>query len=379
MSDSELSPAYILRLPPELHDRIIDYLHTDPTALGACSLTCGRFLPAARFYRFRHWRLQLSPNNSAHFQQLLSSPHATLGKYIDYILLQYNTGDRRWQEDVAAILPALPHASKLRLYATDLAPSIALGTVIVTPSFAHLVAIITAFPNLRTLALIGAANGRPSEADDVPDPALPTLTAPLDELRFTDKFQYLLPFIRWAAAQGLLARLRALTFSHGLSHSDKDAAQELFAALGPALEHLTIINAVVADMLPFALARCTCLRSLTFARLSFPSVLPEPWSWALPELLAQIKTHSVEHVAISLTYAHPNLLAYLGWVAELEGPLSRPEFDGLKELRFEVPVVQLRGRESAFEKAIRSQIPVLDARGVVVVQFFQQNESYYPQ
>ncbi|KAH9950664.1 hypothetical protein B0H21DRAFT_504056 [Amylocystis lapponica] len=385
MSNSELSPAYILRLPPELHDRIIDHLHTDTPALDACSLTCRSFLPAARFHRFRHWKLQLSSKNSAQFQQLLLNPHVTLAKYIDFLMLQYIAGDRRWQEDMAEMLPALSHVMKLRLYATDLQPSIAIhladltssvrtleiGTILITPTFVHLLTFITAFPNLHTLAFIGPISSvtPPTDADS-PEPALPTLSAPLDDLRLTDHFHYLPQFVRWASAQGLFARLRALSFYHGLSDKDTDGPDALFAALGPTLEHLNIINAYSENALPLPLARCTRLRSLAFTRLSFPLCTPAGWVWPLPALLTQVETHSVERVALTLTYAHPTLLAHFGWVAQLEGPLSRPEFDGLKELIFELPVTQLRDIQGDVEEAIRSEIPVLNARGVVVVRFF---------
>ncbi|KAH9915123.1 uncharacterized protein B0H18DRAFT_915170, partial [Fomitopsis serialis] len=43
----------MVRLPPELTDRIIDYLHTDVHSLCACALTCRTWLPAARYHRFR--------------------------------------------------------------------------------------------------------------------------------------------------------------------------------------------------------------------------------------------------------------------------------------------------------------------------------------
>ncbi|KAI1787329.1 hypothetical protein LXA43DRAFT_844823, partial [Ganoderma leucocontextum] len=45
------------RLPPELTDRVIDFLHDDHLALSSCSLTCSSWLPTSRLHRFRLVRL----------------------------------------------------------------------------------------------------------------------------------------------------------------------------------------------------------------------------------------------------------------------------------------------------------------------------------
>ncbi|KAI0087374.1 hypothetical protein BDY19DRAFT_995062 [Irpex rosettiformis] len=47
-------------LPPELGDRVIDFLHDDSRALSACSLTCRSWLPVARYHRWSHTRLERS-------------------------------------------------------------------------------------------------------------------------------------------------------------------------------------------------------------------------------------------------------------------------------------------------------------------------------
>ncbi|EMD30984.1 hypothetical protein CERSUDRAFT_60622, partial [Gelatoporia subvermispora B] len=43
--------------PPELTDRVIDYLHDDNTALGNCGLVCRAWLPSSRMHLFRHTKL----------------------------------------------------------------------------------------------------------------------------------------------------------------------------------------------------------------------------------------------------------------------------------------------------------------------------------
>ena len=68
------------RLPLELSDYIIDFLHDDAKALKACSLTCQAWVPAARFHLFRAVAVKTASNTSS-FQRLLDrSP--SLGLYV---------------------------------------------------------------------------------------------------------------------------------------------------------------------------------------------------------------------------------------------------------------------------------------------------------
>ncbi|OCH85884.1 hypothetical protein OBBRIDRAFT_697877, partial [Obba rivulosa] len=39
----------IPKLPPELTDRIIDFLHDDPHSLTKCSLTCRSWMSVSRY------------------------------------------------------------------------------------------------------------------------------------------------------------------------------------------------------------------------------------------------------------------------------------------------------------------------------------------
>jgi hypothetical protein len=48
------------RLPAELSDRIVDYLHDDPKALRTCSSVCRAWLPAARYHRWFHTSVERS-------------------------------------------------------------------------------------------------------------------------------------------------------------------------------------------------------------------------------------------------------------------------------------------------------------------------------
>ncbi|OCH84290.1 hypothetical protein OBBRIDRAFT_741816, partial [Obba rivulosa] len=47
-----MSRTHSERLPPELTDTIIDFLHDDDAALRACSLTCRAWLRSSRTHLF---------------------------------------------------------------------------------------------------------------------------------------------------------------------------------------------------------------------------------------------------------------------------------------------------------------------------------------
>jgi hypothetical protein len=48
-----VSAPTIVKLPAELMDRIIDFLHSDKRTLSACSLVCKSWVPSSRYHLFR--------------------------------------------------------------------------------------------------------------------------------------------------------------------------------------------------------------------------------------------------------------------------------------------------------------------------------------
>lgn len=71
------------RVPLELSDYIIDFLHDDPQALRACASTCHAWAPASRFHLFRTASLN-SANSSTAFRRLLDSA-PDLGLYVHHL------------------------------------------------------------------------------------------------------------------------------------------------------------------------------------------------------------------------------------------------------------------------------------------------------
>jgi hypothetical protein len=64
-------------IPPELSDRVIDFLHDDWAALKACSLTCKAWLPASRFHLWNRVVLRYSGDGTNYAEFLKASPAIT--------------------------------------------------------------------------------------------------------------------------------------------------------------------------------------------------------------------------------------------------------------------------------------------------------------
>jgi hypothetical protein len=73
------------RLPAELTDIIVDFLHDDEEALASCSLVCRDWLAAARYHVFKE--LLLHPWNIEAFVNLIAQPSATVVPYIHDLVI----------------------------------------------------------------------------------------------------------------------------------------------------------------------------------------------------------------------------------------------------------------------------------------------------
>lgn len=92
------------RLPTELTDEIIGYLHTDRPALRTCTLVCKTWLPRSRHFLVGY--LKLKPSNSGLFFRLIDSPLSTITSHVHSLHIQreYGGGGPLWFKD---LLPRL--------------------------------------------------------------------------------------------------------------------------------------------------------------------------------------------------------------------------------------------------------------------------------
>jgi hypothetical protein len=109
------------RLPAELTDRAIDYLHSDKGALAACSLVCKTWLPASRYHFFQRIRVTLVNNNVDAFVELLDSPASTFFMYalelqIYPVMPRHDRGERDEPHSARYICNAISHyLSRLKI------------------------------------------------------------------------------------------------------------------------------------------------------------------------------------------------------------------------------------------------------------------------
>ncbi|EMD35034.1 hypothetical protein CERSUDRAFT_125022 [Gelatoporia subvermispora B] len=73
-------------LPPELTDRVIDFLHDDAAVLKACSLVCRSWLPSCRFHKFSFTFIG-SEHQPLFKRTLQALPY--IGPYIRHVLVDF--------------------------------------------------------------------------------------------------------------------------------------------------------------------------------------------------------------------------------------------------------------------------------------------------
>jgi hypothetical protein len=179
------------RLPPELVDRIIDFLHNEPKALAACSLVARSWTPTSRYHRFSAIRL-ISTEDWAKFDRLTEiSP--TMVHYIRGVTVDIDgTGaySTRWisscpsltsLEHITVIGGTLPEPWRPRVAAIpSVAHKITSLTLNVTFISRHnFWSSIRVFPNL--VSLRSAGRGRVPEFQS-PQPPFPCYSPPISSI-----------------------------------------------------------------------------------------------------------------------------------------------------------------------------------------------------
>ncbi|KAL7281203.1 hypothetical protein ACG7TL_004511 [Trametes sanguinea] len=100
-------------LPPEIIDRILDYLHDDHRTLGSCALAARIMVPAARFHRFDS--LDLSKRSRIPTLVPLLDAAPELARTISTVRVQHLV----LSNDGSGLLSRLPSLRALRLFCLD--------------------------------------------------------------------------------------------------------------------------------------------------------------------------------------------------------------------------------------------------------------------
>lgn len=255
------------RVPPELSDRIIDYLHDDVRALSACGLVCREWLPRARFNRFQNTTVDVTAC-AALLKILARTPD--IGALVHSLTIRppivrvrdrtTRTHTPKWTDGtLATLFEWLPALQEVHLLAIDIGPATVAVfrthlarvnklhlTGVHLQGTASLLALCAALPRLEELTLIdpwvGCTNVPATPADDAPAEG-PT---ELKVLRYRSRTVYdttAPTLLNWLVARGLHTRLHTLEIPD-MRERDMDAVQALLHGTGPALQtlHLSVAD-----------------------------------------------------------------------------------------------------------------------------------------
>lgn len=242
-------------VPPELTDRVIDYLCLDPSSLRACSAVCRRFLSRTRFHYFADIDLPNKPDVLKFYRLLRESPH--IGIYVRRFvlgrILPNATPDREITSHVLYyIISCLPNIQIFINY-TLITPDSSVLIRHPGARFQHLSAFcatfrlpslqsfstfIDFFPSLSTLIVDGLCW---DSLDGVPEHPDPMLLAPQLKYLRCQNIQDDTTFINWLIARNLVQRLISLEYA--LSSADPHSykgLKNLLVATGPNLQLLEL-------------------------------------------------------------------------------------------------------------------------------------------
>ncbi|KAK0449606.1 uncharacterized protein EV420DRAFT_778032 [Desarmillaria tabescens] len=113
-------PFRMSELPPEIVDTVIDHLHDDKAALGACTLVCKSWSISSRYHLFDEHGVSVKPSNIhdflsdiSHSQSLLRDHLRCLTLRTEFALAPKQTFE--WK-DISISLPHLPKLVSLRVH-----------------------------------------------------------------------------------------------------------------------------------------------------------------------------------------------------------------------------------------------------------------------
>lgn len=112
-------------LPPEMTDRIIDFLYDDRKALSICGQVCGRWVSASRYHLFAtiHLRTRVRTHVEIRIDlSIICNPRSTVHEYVQYLSIHGRMG--RWTKEardrrlnnIFSQLPKFPILRRLSLY-----------------------------------------------------------------------------------------------------------------------------------------------------------------------------------------------------------------------------------------------------------------------
>ncbi|TCD67427.1 hypothetical protein EIP91_012399 [Steccherinum ochraceum] len=364
----------IPQIPPELHDRIIDHLHDDFSALAACGLASRIWLSSVRYHRFGS--TQITVPRFEEFSDLLeNSPE--IGAYVyDLSLGTRRTPVHRVLPDhmITTLVRRLPYVEHLRLVSFIWKPRYqvlyeaypGLRTLRIehcrfdseTENSDGFVDFVSSFHRLTTLSL-----HRPVQVThaggcgwiwnkSLQHPPLRNL-----ELTSVPGAETLCDWLRHGPSLPNIS-----TFFTSVSEDWEGAiALHAFKSFGETIENLTLVldsysglESLFEDS-AFTISYCTNLRSLNLElRIHGMCIRTDPTLRRITSILSQITSPHIEKIMLSV-YADP-MSDFSGLDTECAvRPLRLASFTDLMELNWD-------GIYCAVARELSSGLPALSVR-----------------
>ena len=245
-------------IPPELSDRVIDFLHDDWTALKACSLTCKAWLPASRFHLWNRVVLRYSGDGTDYAEFLKASPAITsciIDLTVEFPIDQNNDTSREaeaaWMaETLIPIFSTLRILQRLMFVGADFGEGAFLAKIcsnlptanVVQLSmchfskFSHFVELVWSCPSLENLRLDAIS----FDQVDAYIPRPPSVPRP--ELKFLMivycSSVHMPVVIDWLVSEGFCIHVDFLVVFQ--QHIESPAITRLLPAVGSNLRHLSV-------------------------------------------------------------------------------------------------------------------------------------------
>jgi hypothetical protein len=235
------------RLPAELTDRVIDFLHSDELALETCSLVCKNWVPASRYHLFQN--LYLNPSRVQPFVELLNSPTSTILKHVLTVDISLSDGLLPGARVFETILPYLgrfvvrsldlchmrwdPISKEMREGISRCFAGITvlrlIGVTFSCPE--HLIELVASCRSLETLGLCSLTF---PYTTDIHSFILPSQLRTIDLLLFGNQ-----PILSWLVSNAQFPAVNKVAL-YKIVHAESHAVQVLLQTLGPSIHTLDL-------------------------------------------------------------------------------------------------------------------------------------------
>ena len=257
-SQQAQSPPVHPGIPPELSDRVIDFLHDDWRSLKACSLTCKAWLPASRFHLWNRVVLRCSSDGTDYAEFLKASP--VLTSCIVDLTVEFptdrNNNTSREAEATWMTETLIPIFSTLRIlrqlmfvgaafeddaFLANIYPSLSTAKVVQLSmchfsKFSRFVELVWSCPSLENLRIDTISFDQVDAYTPIP------LSVPRPELKFLMIIYYssvhMPVVIDWLVSEGFCSHVDFLVVFQ--QHIESPAITRLLPAVGSNLRHLSV-------------------------------------------------------------------------------------------------------------------------------------------